>query len=291
MSARFSPESILGTTLAATRRYRLIQRLASGGLAHVYLAETETGERVAVKLLRPELESRREVVARFEREALAACRIRHDNVVRVHEPVQRAGMFSYFGSEHLVGVDLADVLASQGKLHPTRAVRIATRVAAGLAAAHDVGVVHRDVKPENIFLVHLPDGREEVKLLDFGSASLATDPAPTYDQRITVTTGFVGTPGYIAPEQAEGAPGQPMADVYSLGIVLFETMVGHPPFSARSWVELVSLHAKAPIPIPTGLSPELGAVLARTLEKRPEARFGTALELAAALASVPEHHG
>ncbi|NUP12131.1 MAG: serine/threonine protein kinase [Polyangiaceae bacterium] len=288
---RFVAESIVGTTLAGTRRYRLLQLLRSGGVAHVYLAETDAQEKVAVKLLRPELETRRDVVARFEREALAACRIRHENVLHVFEPVQRAGMFAFFSAEHLVGVDLADVLASQGKLPAWRAVRTIVHAAAGLGAAHEAGVVHRDVKPENIFLVHLPDGREQVKVLDFGSASLASDPSPPFDKRITMTTEVVGTPGYAAPEQAEGEPVRPSADLYALGVVLYEALSGKPPFAATNWLELLSLHARVPIKIPSGLSPALSAVLARCLEKKPEDRFAGMAELADALRAVPEHKG
>lgn len=288
MKPRFSPESILGTTLSGTRRYRLEQVISSGVLAHVYLAATESGERVAVKLLRPEAEHKREVVARFEREALAASRLRHENVVRVFEPAQRAGAFYFFATEHLVGVDLADLLASQGRLHPTRAVRIALGAAAGLQAAHAAGVVHRDVKPENLFLVHNPDGREEVKVLDFGSASLLGSPAPAFDQRITMTTGFVGTPGYMAPEQADRAEGHPTADVYALGVVLYEALTGHPPFAGKSWVELVTKHAQDPVPIPGGLSPELAAVLSRSMAKTPEPRFGSMREVIQALGAVGE---
>lgn len=285
---RFAADSVIGSVLPGTRRYRIEQVLASGGLAHVYLASTEEGEHVAVKLMRPELETKRDVVARFEREALAASRVQHDNVVRVYEPAQTALGFSFFATEHLVGVDLADVLASHRKLQPARAIRVALGAAAGLQASHDAGVVHRDVKPENLFLVHRADGREVLKVLDFGSAALETDTVPTRTMRITMTTGFVGTPGYLAPEQAEGKRGHPSADIYSLGVVLYEALGGRPPFAGRTWVELVTKHARDPVPPLTNVSPALSQAILRCLEKRPEDRFASMNDLIAALSVVPE---
>jgi len=285
---RFHPESIVGTTLRGSQPYRLEQLMASGGLAYVYLASRPEGDRVAVKLMRPELETKSEVSARFEREALAASRVRHDNVVRVFEPVQRAGGFSFFAAEHLVGVDLADVLGSQRKLSPSRAVRLAMEAATGLAAAHHAGVVHRDVKPENLFMVHLPDGREVLKVLDFGSASLADQPHAKRSIRITNSSGFVGTPGYAAPEQAEGAVGRPTADVYALGVVLFEVVFGRPPFAGKTLLDLVYRHAREPVICPSGASPELKAALMTCLAKSESERFPDMATLLQALAALPE---
>lgn len=288
MRARFAPDSIVGATLTGQRRVRLVQLLASGGLAHVYLAEAEDGTKVAVKLLRPEHDGRREVLARFEREALAASRIRHDNVLSVYEPAQRSGPFLFFTAEHLVGVDLADILSTRGRLAAARALRASAGIAEGLAAAHAAGVVHRDVKPENIFLVHLPDGREIAKLVDFGSAFLAGDPGPPSSSRITMTTGFVGTPGYLAPEQAEGFPGAPTADLYSLGVVLFELLAGRPPFVGASWAELMIQHARAEPSLPAGWSAPLSRLVRACLAKRPEDRPESAAEVASALRQLPE---
>jgi len=296
MIVRFSPESVLGTTLPSPGGpYRIDQVLKSGGLSYVYLASRVDQDdlRLAVKLMRPELEAKPEVVARFDREALAASRVRHEHVIRVDEPVQRHAGFAYFGCEHLVGVDLADQMGSERKLAPERAVKIALAACLGLGAAHAAGVVHRDVKPENIFLVHAPDGREVTRILDFGSAWLESDsagksPAKKDTMRITQATSFVGTPGYVAPEQAEGAIGHPTADVYALGVVLYEALAGKPPFAAKGWMDLLILHARSPVPALTGVSKPLAALVLAALAKTAAERIPTMAEFYRALQLVPE---
>ncbi len=288
---RFDPASFVGAVLPSEGRDLVIEQLlASGGIAHVFLARSVVGaQRVAVKLLRPEMDTRPEVVARFEREALAASQIRQDNVIRVFEPVQRSSGLAYFACEFLRGVDLADLLAPKTPLPSGRALRIAIGAARGLAAAHAAGVIHRDVKPENLFLVHEEDGRESVRVLDFGSAWIGQGKAAApRAPRLTTATSRVGTPGYMAPEQADAAPGHPTADVYSLGVVLFEMLAARTPFTGRTWVEVVHHHATAPVPVIAGLSPELQAVLERMLAKEPTARFQTMADVEAALATVSD---
>jgi serine/threonine-protein kinase len=285
MSARFAPQSLVGAELPGSAgRWHVAQLLASGGIAHVYLARPSSGGApVALKVMRPELADRREVAMRFDREARAALRVRHENVVEVYEPVQRSSGLAYFSAEHLVGVDLADLLASQKALSPARAIRVVTAIARGLGAAHAAGVVHRDVKPENIFLVHASDGREVAKLLDFGSAWISGDSTKPTASRITVSTGFVGTPGYMPSEQAEGAAAHPTADVYAIGVVLYEALAGSSPFSGRNWVELVHKHATLPVPRLRGADDDLWRVIERATAKRPEDRFPSMAALEEAL--------
>jgi serine/threonine-protein kinase len=240
---------------------------------------------VAVKVLRAEHRGRPDLVRRFEREAMAAARVRHPNVLEVLDtPVDRDGILS-FAMELLVGLDVADTLAYSRSLDSLRAVKIACGAAEGLGAAHAAGIIHRDVKPENIFLVHAADGREAVKLLDFGFAWMPGDEARAGEPAPAV----VGTPEFMAPEQAQGAPAHPTADVYALGIVLYEMLAGRVPFSGP-YPDIAHLHAeRAPPPIRRApLSPALLAVVDRALAKDPGARFPSMAELRAALIATPE---
>lgn len=284
-----SPEQLVGLELGG--RYRLLQVLGSGGIGHVYLAQPLDAEglpTVAVKVLRTELAHQHEALARFEREALAASRIRHENVIEVHGPSGVHEGLRYFAMRLLVGVDLADLLASAARLAPGRAVRIALGAAAGLAASHAAGVIHRDVKPENLFLEHRPDGQERPRVLDFGSAFLVGDATLPPLERITTRASVVGTPGYLSPEQAEGVLPHPAADVYALAVTLYEMLTGAPPYRGSSWLELLHLHASEPIPELRFVSSDLGSVLVQAMAKRPEERFRSMEAFARALAGVPE---
>jgi eukaryotic-like serine/threonine-protein kinase len=283
-------------------RYRIVQHLGSGGVAHVFLAEepaTRAGTpppRVALKLLRVEYMDRHEIVQRFHREAEAAARIRSHHVLRVGRVEQAPGVGSYFSCELLVGLDLADTLTyAGGRLEPPRAVRIGAAVTEGLAAAHRVGVIHRDLKPENVFLVHAADGREVVKVLDFGFAWVEGDAPVEERPRITSSLRPVGTPEYMSPEQTGGCVGRPTDDVYSFGILLFEMLSGAVPFEGRSFAEIAHRHAEAPIPSLASrgidVSAALDAVVYRCLAKLPEDRWPTMEALRDALAATPEARG
>ncbi|WP_437319220.1 serine/threonine-protein kinase [Sorangium sp. So ce385] len=288
--ARVAAEALVGKLLC--NKYRVVQLLGSGGVGHVYLAD-RTGRpreaapsRVALKVLRAELRDDPLLVARFEREADAASRVRHPNVLRV-EALERAGDAPCFAMELLVGLDLADTLSFTRSLVPARAVRIAADLAAGLEAAHRAGVIHRDVKPENVFLVHAADGREIVKLLDFGFSFIAGQGEGALSPRV------VGTPEYMAPEQAQGAPAAPAADVYSLGIMLYEMLAGRVPFQG-AYPAIAEKHAREPPPPPHRLHPgllmsrELDAVVRKALVKDPRGRFASMAELRQALLATPE---
>jgi serine/threonine-protein kinase len=281
-------------------KYRVVQLLGSGGVGLVYVAERTDAagapRRVALKVLRAEHRKSPAVVARFEREAEAAARVRHPNVLRV-EPMERGAGVPCFAMELLLGLDLADTLASTRTLAPPRAVRVAADIAAGLQAAHRAGVIHRDVKPENVFLVHAPDGREPVKVLDFGVSFLrGLDPEPHPRSAAGSALSplqLVGTPEYMAPEQTRGASPAPEADVYALGIVLYEVLAGRAPFVGPP-LSVIEQHLREPPPPLHLVHPELlisrdlDAIVRKALVKDPRCRFASMAELRAALLETPE---
>ena len=275
---------LLGKVIAG--RYRVVQLLASGGIGDVYLGEPiapgrrtgpEARRRVAVKVLRDEHRDRPELSTRFRREAEAAARVRHDNVIGVIEmPSEKDGVLC-FVTELLVGLDLADTLAYSGALGAARSAKIACGAADGLAAAHEAGVVHRDVKPENILV--RPDG--SAVLTDLGLARSALF------RTLTRHDVAVGTLAYMSPEQCVGRPLDGRSDLWSLGVTLHEAITGRRAFDARHELELVYVIHNVDPPLPSalvaGVPPVLEAVIVRCLARDPEARFAAAGQIEEAL--------
>jgi len=294
-----SADALIGTVI--DKRFRILQYLGSGGVGSVYIAEAIRGStrrepQFTVKVLREEHRHNEMLVARFAREVSAACRVDDPRVLKIFDFGSLPDGLPYFVGELLVGLDLADTLSYTPTLNPPRAVRIATDIAYALCAAHAAGVVHRDVKPENIFLVHSPDGRELVKLLDFGFAWIDGDPGGKGSFRLTTRRSAVGTPEYMPPEQAAGDLAHPASDIYALGIVLYEMLVGRVPFVGTYTVVAEKHAVERPPPMLSvnpelALSVELSAVVARALEKDPARRFGSAAEMAEALQNTPEGYG
>jgi len=258
-------------------RYAVGQILGRGGMAEVYLATDRVLDRpVAFKVLGGWLANDATFVERFRREALAAARISHPNLVAVFDAGSEDGVH-YIVMEHVAGETLADVLRKEGRIHPNRATRIATDVADALAVAHAARMVHRDVKPANVMVT--PDGR--TKLMDLGIARSLDG------ESITRASSILGTAGYVSPEQARGDPVDHRSDIYSLGCVLYEMLTGRQPFEAADPLAVAYKHVhEAPVP-PTSLEPSippaLEAVTLRAMEKDPAARFQSAREMAAAL--------
>ncbi|HZA60814.1 MAG TPA: protein kinase [Actinomycetota bacterium] len=265
------PERVLGD------RYRLGPRVGSGGMATVYRAtDTVLDRPVAVKVLATPYAGDENAVERFRREARAAAGLNHPNVVAVYDHGSTDGSH-YIVMEHVEGATLADVLRDDGALPPERAAAIAIAVTAALAAAHEQGLVHRDVKPANVLLTE--DGR--AKVTDFGIARAADGAS------LTATGNVMGTATYIAPEQATGKTVDARTDIYSLGCVLYEMLAGRPPFAADSPLAVASMHVReAPVP-PSDLRdevpPPLEAVALRAMAKDPADRFDSAAEMGAAL--------
>jgi serine/threonine-protein kinase len=280
------PQSVELVGQVIGERYRVVRKLGEGGMGevfechHVYIEK-----RVALKLLRREILSNAEAVTRFHQEARAASSIGHRNIVDIDDFGHLTDGRVYLAMEYLDGESLADLMRRGMEL--PRALRIMEQVCRGLEAAHAKGIVHRDMKPENVFLARLEGGEDLVKILDFGIAKVAgTDGSGS---NLTRTGTIFGTPNYMSPEQALGRALDPRSDIYSVGIILYELFVGVVPFRAESFMGILSLHITAqPVP-PRVQAPErhisadIERIILRAIDKEPSQRFGTMGELADAL--------
>ena len=264
-------------------RYLLQSSIGSGGMATIYRARDLQMDRVvAVKVLREIYSTDKNFVARFQREARAASVLKHPNIVRVFDYGQTDGNY-YIVMELIEGTDLRSYLCSHNVLDVDRAIIIAHDIALGLGAAHRRGIVHRDVKPQNV-LIGI-DG--SIKLTDFGIASLYKD---ANAERLTTSGMTVGTVQYFAPEQAQGEIVTPAADVYALGIVMYEMLTGHPPFDGNSAVVVAMQHIQDKPEPPGQFNPDIPAaleeIILRCLEKVPGARFPDGSQLAHAIGKL-----
>jgi serine/threonine-protein kinase len=251
-------------------RYEMETPLGKGGMAHVYRGTDRVLDRtVAIKVLAGKYAEDDRFVARFRREAQAAAGLSHPNIVSVYDTGGEDGKH-YIVMEYVEGETLADMLRREGRLDPDRAATIAAEVATALQAAHERGLVHRDVKPGNVMLDR--DGR--VKVVDFGIARAAAD------DTLTQTGLVLGTASYLSPEQAQGLTVDARSDVYSLGCVLFEMLTGRPPFEGDTPVSIAYRHVNEPPPRPRELDPSvpphLDEAVLHALEKDPDSRFATA---------------
>ncbi len=279
-----APAVDVGTTLGS---YELVAVLGRGAMGCVYRARhIRLGREVAIKVLNPEYVARPDVVERFFREARVVNDIDHEHIVEVTDFVEAPGL-AYLVMELLEGTSLRELMAQRGRKYPplSRILRIVTQVCEALEAAHEKGVVHRDLKPDNIFVVER-DGADFVKVLDFGVAKLR-DPV---DNAATSAGMVLGTPHYMAPEQALGRDVDRRADIWAAGVVLYELLSGSVPFTAPSFVELAIFIREQPQKALPRRTPRgeripawLGAVLTKTLEKRPDDRFESMSALARAL--------
>jgi serine/threonine-protein kinase len=264
--------------------YRVVRKIGEGGMGAVFLGEhTLIGRRAAIKILLPELSSRRDSVDRFFNEARATTAISDPGIVQVFDFGFTPDKVAYIVMELLEGEQLNARLARLGALSPADALRITRQVAGSLGAAHAAGIVHRDLKPENLFMIRDPEapGGERPKILDFGIAKLG-DEVP---DRVKTRTGAVlGTPVYMSPEQCRGAGGvDHRADIYALGCVLFHLLTGYPPFDLPGVGAIISAHLREPAPRPSARMPQLppgiDELVLRCLVKAPDERFATMLEL------------
>jgi eukaryotic-like serine/threonine-protein kinase len=260
-------------------RYRVLGRLGVGGMATVYLAEDSSlGRKVALKVMADRYSDDGEFVERFRREAQAAARLNHPNIIAVYDRGEADGR-PYIAMEYLQGRTLKQVIQAEGPLPPERAIAIAMQVLAGLRYAHEHGVVHRDVKPHNVLVGD--DGR--IKVTDFGIAHAG-------DPQMTEVGSIVGTAQYLSPEQARGRAVGPQTDIYSLGVVLYEMLAGRVPFEGDSSVAIAMQHVSDQAPPLRALAPDvpesLALVVAHAMLKDPAQRYGSADEFSSDLDRV-----
>jgi len=271
-----SPAS--GTPLPALEdRYEILGEAGRGGMGIVYRArDRETGELVALKVLKPEIASDAAVVERFKNELRLARKITHKNVCRIHEFNRAADGSAYISMEFVDGDSLRHILNRFGAMGIRSGIRIAQQICAGLGEAHAQGVVHRDLKPENVML----DREGNVKVMDFGIAR-------SLEAGTTSTTGMMGTPAYMAPEQAEGKKVDNRSDIYALGLVLYETFTGAVAFTGDTPMAVALKHIHEIPPAPREVEPTLPVhiekAILKCLEKNPAKRFQSVDEVEAAL--------
>src|ERR671929_1371949 len=260
-------------------RYRVLRKLGSGGMAHVYLAEDqELGRRVAIKILDDRHAGDGQFVERFRREAKNAASLSHPNIVSIYDRGEAEGTY-YIAMEYLDGRSLKELIVARGPAPVNVAIEYARQILAAIRFAHRHGIVHHDIKPHNV----LVDAEGRLKVTDFGIARAGAS-------QMTEAGSIIGTAQYLTPEQAKGAPVDQTSDLYSVGVVLYELLTGAVPFSGDTPVEIAMKHLSSVPPAPSELRAEiprdLDLVVMRALAKDPAERYQSADEMDADLARV-----
>lgn len=272
---------LLGQTL--TEKYRIDERLKEGGMGTVYRGTHVLMDKtVAIKVLRPSLAADEKIVARFSREARAASRISHPHALSVTDFGEAENGIVFLVMEFLNGETLKDVIRREGPMPLGRVVEIIRQVGAALEAAHEQGVVHRDLKSENIMLL-AANGPDYAKVLDFGIAKIKEHDGD-YDPGLTAPDLVIGTPQYMSPEQCSQAPDiDARSDIYSLGVIVYEMLVGHVPFTGPSPTAIMMKHLQEAAPSVLeerdDLPAAVGRVISRAMAKRPAERYQNVGEL------------
>jgi len=282
-------EPLIGKTIAG--RFRIIDFVGRGGMGTVYLAEHETlPRRFAIKILKSEYLTNELFVERFRREAIASSRVVHPNVVYITDFGRLPEGNFYIVMEFLEGMGLDKLLETQGRIPLTRALPILIQLADALDHTHKMGVIHRDLKAENVLLVEERNRVDVVKILDFGIARLMVPDCT--NSRITAQGQVFGTPEYMSPEQASDKSMDGRSDIYSLGVLAFELVTGQPPFLNENPADILHAHLSQMPPPPSALVPDshiprvFDGVVLRCLAKKPSERYATAGEVRADLQKV-----
>lgn len=261
-------------------RYRLVEQIGTGGMAVIYKAQDlELGRMVAVKVLRPSLVGDPEFLTRFKREAKAAANLSHPNIVTVHDVGQEGPRTHFIVMEYIPGQDLKQLIRARGAFEVDAALAIIIEVCKGVGYAHRAGLVHCDIKPQNILVT--PDN--SIKVADFGIARALSGTVLEDGMEGSEEDIVWGSPHYFSPEQAAGEPPTPASDVYSIGVVLFELLTGKLPFQGVDYRELALAHITQPAPslldIDPSLPVELDQIVRKVLAKEPSTRYRTADQL------------
>jgi serine/threonine-protein kinase len=272
-------------------QYRLKEKLGSGGMGEVYLAEHQMMKRpCAVKIIRAEKAGDPRMLARFEREVRQTAKLSHWNSIDIYDYGQTADGTFYYVMEYLPGHNIGEIVQEYGPIPAGRAIYLMDQVCAALAEAHGIGLVHRDIKPANIFCAYRGGVYDVVKILDFGLAKPTMDTSP--DNQLTMEGTVTGSPLFMSPEQASGDDSlDGRSDIYSLGAVLYFMLTGQPPFMGDNPLKVMIAHASQEVVPPRQLNSsipiELEEVVLRCLEKDPDHRFQDVMPLRAALREVP----
>jgi serine/threonine-protein kinase len=273
--------------------YQMEEVLAEGGMGIIFLAKhVKLGRKVALKMLRPQFSDNKKAVTRFFREARAVNEIQHDNIIEITDFIEDHEGDNYYIMELLEGQDLRKLLAKEGPLSVPRALGIAIQISNALAAVHEAGIVHRDLKTENVFMVKRGENPDFVKLLDFGVAKLIRH-TDEEDIHKTIEGTILGTAEYMSPEQASGKPVDFRTDVYSLGVILYEMITGRRPISGKSFSEIIyNQLTMTPIRpsqikgLTINLPLHLEDLIMQCMEKDPESRPQSMEEMEARLRNI-----
>jgi serine/threonine-protein kinase len=268
-------------------RYEVTGIVGEGGMGIVYRAVDRKGGTVAIKRLHADIATTPALMSRFEREAAAQAMLSHPHIAALHAVGSTEGGELFFAMELVEGESLAHLI-DRGPLPRSEALRLAKQILSALHYAHQLGMVHRDLKPDNV-LLDRRTGATAAKLIDFGLVKMLQNVlGPTECQRLTVTGMVFGTPGYMPPEQILGREVDARTDLYSMGIMLFEMLTGRRPFESDEVSVMWNMHLHAPVPsladyAPAAASADLDAVIQALLAKTPDGRFASALAVIRAL--------